>query len=34
MGCTARFSGYAFGLNGGVPIGSIEGLYLWLGSSF
>ena len=26
--------GYAFGLNGGVPIGSIEGFYAWLGSSF
>jgi len=26
--------GYAFGLNGGVPVGSIEGFYAWLGSSF
>ena len=26
--------GYAFGLNGGIPIGSVEGFYFWFGSSF
>lgn len=26
--------GYGFGLNGGIPIGSLDGFYAWIGSSF
>ena len=27
-------AGYAFGANGGIPVGSVEGFYTWFGSSF
>lgn len=27
-------TGYGFGLNGGIPIGSLDGFYAWIGSSF